>query len=93
MRSIGLVFAVLLALPLSAAAEGQILVSEILPSLSGTELGAVPIAAAPVPGTSMLVRKSDVLRALERAGFSGRDLSIPRATRISREVVTLSKES
>ena len=92
MRSI-LVVCMLLMAASTVRADGQILVSEVLPSLEGTELGAVPIADAPLPGTSMLVRRSDVLRALTQAGFSGRDLSIPRATRISREVVTLSKET
>lgn len=77
----------------SAGADGQILVSEVLPSLAGNELGDVPIASAPLPGTTMVVRRSDVLRALERAGFSGKDLAIPRLTRITREVVKLTKDA
>ena len=36
----------------TAHAQSQILVSEILPSLAQTELGAVPIAAEPLPGAS-----------------------------------------
>ncbi len=76
----------------SARADGQILVSEVLPSLAGTELGNAPIAAAPLPGTTMVVRRGDVLRALERAGLSGKDLAIPRATRITREVVSVTKQ-
>jgi hypothetical protein len=77
----------------AARADGQILVAEVLPSLAGTEFGEVPIANAPPPGTTMVVRRSDVLRALDRAGMSGKDLAIPRMTRITREVVKLSKET
>jgi hypothetical protein len=77
----------------AAQSQSQILVSEILPSLAGTELGAVPIAAEPLPGATLVIRRSDVVRALEHAGYSARDLSIPKATRISREVVSLSKEA
>lgn len=76
-----------------ARADAQILVSEILPNLQGTELGAVAIAAAPIPGAAIVIRRSDVLRALDQAGFSGETLPIPRATRISREVVSLSKDA
>lgn len=83
----------LLAAAVAHADEGHILVSEVLPSLAGTELGAVPIAAAPLPGTTMVVRRGEVLRALDRAGFSGKDLDIPRATRVTREVVKLSKDT
>jgi hypothetical protein len=76
-----------------ASAEAQqILVAEILPNLAGTELGAVPIAAEPLPGGSITIRRGDVLRALDQAGFSGKDLTIPKLTRISREVVSVSKE-
>jgi hypothetical protein len=81
------------AAPHEARAEAkQIVVAEILPSLAGTELGAVPIAAEPLPGGMITIRRSDVLRALDQAGFSGADLAIPKATRISREVVSISKE-
>lgn len=76
----------------AVAAESQILVAEILPSLAGTDLGAVPIAGEPLPGATITIRRSDVLRALDRAGFSGADLAIPKATKISREVVTVTKE-
>jgi hypothetical protein len=55
-------------------------------------MGAVPIAAEPLPGATLVIRRGDVIRALGQAGYSGRDLSIPKATRISREVVRLSKE-
>lgn len=75
-----------------AHAQSHILVSEVLPSLAGTELGAVPIAAEPLPGATLTIRRSDVIRALEQAGYSARDLSIPKATKISREVVNLSKD-
>lgn len=76
----------------TAHAQSQILVSEVLPSLAETELGAVPIAAAPRPGATLTIRRADVIRALEQAGYSARDLAIPKATKISREVVRLSKE-
>lgn len=77
----------------TARAEAQqILVAEILPNFAGTELGAVPIAAEPLPGGSITIRRGDVVRALDRAGFAANDLTIPKATRISREVVSVSKE-
>jgi hypothetical protein len=83
----------LLAAGSAQAQAQQILVAEILPSLAGTELGAVAIATAPLPGATLVVRRGDVLHALDRAGYSGRDLAIPNATRISREVVSLPKET
>lgn len=93
-RGVGTLLAAYLAAATTqiAFADSQILVSEIVPSLAGTELGAVPIAAEPLPGVTLVIRRSDVLRALDRAGFAGRNLAIPKATRISREVVRISKE-
>jgi hypothetical protein len=45
-----------------------------------------------LPGASITIRRADVLRALNRAGYSGADLAIPKATKISREVVTVAKD-
>jgi hypothetical protein len=90
-----MLLAVSLCLPGSQSVRAeskQILVAEILPSLAGTELGVVPIAAEPIPGATITIRRSDVLRALAQAGYSAADLAIPKATRISREVVRISKE-
>jgi len=74
-----------------AHADGSILASEVMPELAGSELGALPIADAPPPGTSKLVRRGDVLRALAGAGLSAEGLSIPRATRVSRALLRLAK--
>lgn len=75
-------------------AEAAILLAEIVPSLAGTELGDVSIAPAPAPGATRVVRRSEVLRALERAGQGqyGQALLIPRETRISRELVRVDKQ-
>jgi hypothetical protein len=74
-------------------ADSQIRVSEILPSLAGSEVGAVAIAAEPLPGATLVIRRGDVLRALTQAGYDGRDLDIPKATRISREVVSIPRDA
>jgi hypothetical protein len=75
-----------------ARADGAILLAEILPSLAGTDLGEVEVGRAPVAGASLVIRRADVLRALRAAGKSGDALNIPRATKITREVVKLDRE-
>lgn len=91
MRSAALV--VVLICPALALAQDSILLSEVMPDLAGTELGDVPIAEAPPTGSTLVVRRSDIRRALERAHQSGDGLDIPKSTRISRKRVQLSVET
>lgn len=84
-------------LPLSAAAvaaQERVLLQEIMPDLAGTPLGAVDVAPAPPPGSSLTLRRSDVLRALTQAGQrdSAKSLSIPRSMRVSRTLSNVSRE-
>ncbi|MEC7522275.1 MAG: flagella basal body P-ring formation protein FlgA [Myxococcota bacterium] len=83
----------LLALPGVALAQEQIQLGEVIPALAGTELGQLPIGAAPPPGASRTVRRSEVLAALRRAGRDPRGLAIPRSTRIRREARALDAEA
>jgi hypothetical protein len=71
--------------PLDAAAQARITLGEIVPALVGTELGALEIADAPVPGATRVVRRADVLAVMREAGRSAEGLSIPSSTRITRE--------
>jgi hypothetical protein len=84
-------------LPLSAAAvaaQDRVLLQEVMPELSGTPLGAVDVSAAPPPGSSVTVRRSEVLRALAQAGLSdsAKSLNIPRSARVSRILASVSRE-
>jgi hypothetical protein len=84
-------------LPLSAAAvaaQDRVLLQEVMPELSGTPLGAVDVVSAPPPGSSVTVRRSEVLRALAQAGLSesAKSLSIPRSVRVSRALANVSRE-
>jgi hypothetical protein len=63
----------------------------LLPVLAGSELGELPIAKAPLPGTSSLIRGSDVKAKLVQAGHDARGLSIPKSTRVTRRAQTLSQ--
>lgn len=87
---LAVLFAVVVTTPLHA--QDRVVLGEILPALEGTELGALPVADAPPPGSSRMVRRSEVLAALRRAGRSARGLRIPRAVRVRREVRELSRE-
>jgi hypothetical protein len=87
----------LLGLPSSvlgdAAIQADVTLAEIMPELSGTELGNTPIVPAPPLGTTITLRKSDVLRALARAGVSPQGLAIPVSSRISRKLVRLAADA
>lgn len=88
-----LLLAVLLAAPSSALAQAdEIQLAEIVPALEGTELGAISIGPAPPPGASRLVRRSEVVSALRRAGRTADGLRIPRSRRIRRGARTLAPE-
>jgi len=71
----------------------SILLAEVVPALEGTELGALPIAPAPTPGHRRVVRRSEVLAALTRAGRSARGLVIPRSVTIRREARELDRDA
>lgn len=84
---LGLCFAA----PTLASAQDSILLSEVLPVLDGTPLGALEVAPAPPPGGSRTVRRSDVLAALSRAGRDSQGLAIPRRVVVRREARELSE--
>jgi hypothetical protein len=70
-------------------AEDAILLAEVVPALSGTELGMLPVAPAPPAGSARVVYRTDVLAALRASGRSPEGLRIPRSIRIRREARTL----
>lgn len=79
-------------LPNLAAAQDQVLLQEVMPEYADSELGDLPVADAPALGTTLVVRRSDVLRALKRAGASTAGIVVPVASRVSRKLVRLSAE-
>jgi len=72
--------------------EERVLLQEVMPELAGTALGVIDVAAAPVLGTSLVVRKLDIQRALLAAGASSQGLKIPRAFRVAREVTRVTQD-
>ena len=68
---------------LSSDADGVTL-AEIIPLLAGTPAGELVVAPAPEPGQARQVRRSEVLRAMRRAGMSPEGLAIPRSTNVRR---------
>ncbi len=70
----------------------QVLVQEVMPELAGSELGIVPIAPAPPPGATLVIHRSDILRALARGGMQTKGLSVPRMSRVERKLVTISRD-
>lgn len=94
---------VALALLLSAArANGQeavaqserILLQEVMPTLVGTPVGAVDVAQAPAPGSSLTIHRADVQRALTQAGLQGslKAKDIPKTVKVSRESVKVTRD-
>ena len=79
-----LAIASVIVLPTLAEAQDRITLDEVIPALSGTELGALTLGAAPPPGSSRVVRRSEVLNALRREGRPTEGFAIPRSTRIHR---------
>ncbi len=71
-------------IPSFASAQDRVTLDEVLPALSGTDIGAIELGAAPPPGNSRIVRRSEVLNALRRAHRPTDGLAIPRSTRIHR---------
>ena len=72
----------------------RVLLEEVMPALTGTPLGAVDVAQAPLPGGNITVRRSDVQRALRQAGLTSalKPGEIPKSVQISREAIALSRE-
>jgi hypothetical protein len=72
----------------------RVLLAEVMPALNGTPLGAVDVAQAPTPGTSLTIRRADVLRALAQAGMQEtlKTAEIPKSVKVSREAITVSRE-
>jgi hypothetical protein len=63
-----------------------------MPEFADSELGDLPVADAPALGTTLVVRRSDVLRALKNAGASTEGIAVPVVSRISRKLLRLSAE-
>jgi hypothetical protein len=76
------------------ASNDRVLLQELMPTLAGTPVGAVEVAQAPAPGSSMTIHRSDVQRALTQAGLREnlKAKDIPKSVKISREAVKLSRE-
>jgi hypothetical protein len=83
-------------LPLLAAgvlqAQERVLLGEVMPELGDDPLAGVDIAPAPAPGSKLVVRRSDVLRALAQSGLDAHGLNVPRAVTIKRDVTRLSRD-
>lgn len=75
-----------------ASAQERITLAEIVPALTGTELGALDLGAAPAPGLARVVTRADVLAALSAAGRTANGLRIPRSVRIERVARRMSKD-
>jgi hypothetical protein len=76
------------------ASSERVLLQELIPALVGTPVGAVDVAQAPAPGSSMTIRRADVQRALAQAGLneSLKAKDIPKSMKVSRESVKLSRD-
>lgn len=81
------------AAPAEAEGRDRIRLEEIVPALSGSPLGATPIAPAPPLGRRRVVTRGQVLAALAEAGVSARGLAIPARTTIARAVRRLDAEA
>jgi hypothetical protein len=62
----------------------RVTLAMILPALTGTELGALDIAPAPLPGETSVIRASDIKAKLKESGRDARGLAIPKSTRLVR---------
>ncbi|MFK7988971.1 MAG: flagella basal body P-ring formation protein FlgA [Sandaracinaceae bacterium] len=86
-------FALVSLLSLPAAAQDEVRLAELIPALAETELGRLPITAAPPPGGRVVVRRSDVLAALRRADRPTGGLAIPARTVIRRDAQELDADA
>jgi hypothetical protein len=74
------------------AVEGErVQLYALLPALTGTELGELVIADAPLPGESRVVRASDIKAVLKANGRDARGLDLPRSVRLVRSARSLSE--
>lgn len=62
----------------------QVTLAMILPALAGTEIGALEVANAPLPGESSVIRASDVKAKIKASGRDTRGLAIPRSVKVVR---------
>jgi len=74
-----------------AVESERVTLAMILPALLGTELGALDVAPAPLPGESSVIRASDVKAKLKESGRDPRGLAIPKSVRIVRHEKKLGK--
>jgi len=76
------------------AESDRVLLQEVMPTLAGTPVGAVDVAQAPPPGSSLTIHRADVQRALAQAGLreSLKAKDIPKSVKVSREAVKLSRD-
>lgn len=87
--------ALLLMLPHSVraqevAVEGEhVTLAMIVPALSGTELGDLELAPAPLPGETSVIRASDVKAKLKESGRDPRGLLIPKSVKLVRKKRTV----
>ncbi|HEX5656809.1 MAG TPA: flagella basal body P-ring formation protein FlgA [Polyangiales bacterium] len=88
--------ALLLALPYTARAQDavnvdgeRVTLAMILPALSGTELGDLDLAPAPLPGETSVIRASDVKAKLKESGRDARGLMIPKSVKLVRKKRTV----
>jgi flagella basal body P-ring formation protein FlgA len=88
--------ALLVALPYTARAQEavnvdgeRVTLAMIVPALTGTELGALDLAPAPLPGETTVIRASDVKAKLKESGRDPRGLLIPKSVRLVRKKRTV----
>lgn len=76
------------------ASSDRVLLHEVMPALAGTPVGAVDVAQAPAPGTTLTIHRADVQRALTQAGLreSLKAKDIPKSVKVSRQAVKLSRD-
>lgn len=75
------------------SSRGRVFLSEIVPALSDTPIGAIDLGAAPAPGATRVVRRAEVLAALAHEGRSADGLAIPATTRIVRRAQVVAPDS
>lgn len=72
------------------AVEGdRVTLAMILPALTGTELGALDVAPAPLPGQRTLIRAAEIRAKIKQSGHDARGLAIPRSVRLVRRARSL----
>ncbi|MET0339391.1 MAG: flagella basal body P-ring formation protein FlgA [Polyangiales bacterium] len=67
-----------------AVESERVTLAMILPALAGTELGALDVAPAPLPGERTLVKSAEIRAKIKQSGHDTRGLAIPRSVRLVR---------